>query len=201
MTDFPLLARAPSRSNVGDLLFCRLFARDLGAEQRRRAANVPALEARIPSIEATRWVNALTPERETIARFWSDDPGATATPPATRSRSRRRSFAAKERASPLPPRRTQRSGSPSAMRSSRAGTRSSSTTCCARSGICGDSTPTGSRFSSPRRSPSIPRDIRRSRAPPARCCGYDRLAPGTACVEGVWSLWCLYRQTAPRQSQ
>jgi hypothetical protein len=24
--------------------------------------------------------------------------------------------------------------------------------------------------------------------------GYDRLAPGTACVEGVWLRWCLLRQ-------
>jgi PAP2 superfamily len=33
------------------------------------------------ALEVYETVNALTPEQETIARFWSDDPGATATPP------------------------------------------------------------------------------------------------------------------------
>jgi hypothetical protein len=28
--------------------------------------------------------------------------------------------------------------------------------------------------------------------------GYDRLAPGTACVEGVWSVWCRDRQRRGR---
>jgi len=33
------------------------------------------------ALEVYRAVNSLTPEQEAIARFWSDDPGATATPP------------------------------------------------------------------------------------------------------------------------
>jgi PAP2 superfamily len=41
----------------------------------------PASRFHAEALEVYETVNALTPEQDTIARFWSDDPGATATPP------------------------------------------------------------------------------------------------------------------------
>jgi PAP2 superfamily len=41
----------------------------------------PASAFYAEAFEVYETVNALTPEQETIARFWSDDPGITATPP------------------------------------------------------------------------------------------------------------------------
>jgi PAP2 superfamily len=44
-------------------------------------AEAPGSRFRAEAEEVYETVNSLTPEQETIARFWSDDPGETATPP------------------------------------------------------------------------------------------------------------------------
>jgi hypothetical protein len=46
-----------------------------------RYSEDPASRFHAEALEVYETVNALTSEQETIARFWSDDPGATTTPP------------------------------------------------------------------------------------------------------------------------
>jgi hypothetical protein len=84
------------------------------------------------ALECYRATLELSPEQEAIARFWSDDPGRTATPAGHWISIPRRSCKSATSPSPPPPRRTRVSASRSPTRSSPAGGRSTATTCSAR---------------------------------------------------------------------